>query len=107
MLSALILIQDSGSFRCIIYLDMETLPYPAIVVTHTFQVQAANEMARTCDVGMRISQMDLRSFITHQVVFVQPVLSSRALSAVNGEVTWRDGPRLDRQRRCGPCPLPG
>jgi hypothetical protein len=35
--------------------------------------------------------MDLRSFITHQVVFVQPVLSSRALSAVNGEVSWQMG----------------
>ena len=35
--------------------------------------------------------MDLRSFITHQVVFVQPVLSSRALPAVNGEVSWQMG----------------
>jgi hypothetical protein len=31
------------------------------------------EMARTCSVGVQISQMDRRSFITHQVVFVQPV----------------------------------
>src|SRR5260221_1449038 len=49
---------------------------------------ASCEMARICDLGVRISQMDRRSFITHQVVFVQPVLSSRALSAMNGEVSW-------------------
>lgn len=45
-------------------------------------------MARTYYVGVRISQMDLKSFIAHQVVFVQPVLSSKDLSAVNGEVSW-------------------
>ena len=30
-------------------------------------------------VGVQISQMDRRSFITHQVVFVQPVLSLQEL----------------------------
>jgi len=40
---------------------------------------ASYEMARTCDIGVRISQMDRRSFMTHQVVFVQPVLSLQEL----------------------------
>src|SRR6266568_6534399 len=52
---------------------------------------ASYEMARTCDIGVRISQMDRRSFITHQVVFFQPVLSSRALPAVHSEVCWQMG----------------
>lgn len=67
---------------------METLPYPAIVVTHTFQIQAANEYF------LRLHELpSLDTLPLHQRTMIHFLLNpdSRARSLINTEAyaTWQ------------------